>query len=170
MGVETGGDAFEGVPAARRLGRTLRRHRRLRIGLEPLSGIGHDVMTVVEAYRLYAKQADYPTHIGITEAGKPPYAVTKSAEWLAERMLATEYGDEIDRARADFIRAQCQLAYLHERGLGVKQDLQQAIAWYEKAAAQGNDYAENSLGQIYAKVKPDQSVKFHKLAAGRSAT
>src|SRR5438477_7623672 len=46
-----------------------------------------DVMTVVEAYRLYAKQADYPTHIGVTEAGKPPYAVTKSACGLAPLLL-----------------------------------------------------------------------------------
>src|SRR5438552_11886655 len=46
-----------------------------------------DVMTVVEAYRLYAKQADYPTHIGITEAGKAPYAVTKSACGLAPLLL-----------------------------------------------------------------------------------
>jgi (E)-4-hydroxy-3-methylbut-2-enyl-diphosphate synthase len=46
-----------------------------------------DVMTGVEAYRLYAKQADYPTHIGVTEAGKPPYAVTKSACGLAPLLL-----------------------------------------------------------------------------------
>ena len=46
-----------------------------------------DVMTVVEAYRLYAKQANYPTHIGVTEAGKPPYAVTKSACGLAPLLL-----------------------------------------------------------------------------------
>ncbi len=46
-----------------------------------------DVMTVVEAYRLYAKQANYPTHIGVTEAGKPPYAVTKSACGLAPILL-----------------------------------------------------------------------------------
>ena len=46
-----------------------------------------DVITVVEAYRLYAKQANYPTHIGITEAGKPPYAVTKSACGLAPILL-----------------------------------------------------------------------------------
>src|SRR5437867_9641305 len=46
-----------------------------------------DVMTVVEAYRLYARQADYPTHIGVTEAGKPPYAVTKSACGLAPILL-----------------------------------------------------------------------------------
>src|SRR6185295_13671908 len=38
-----------------------------------------DVPTAVEAYRLYAQQANYPTHVGITEAGKAPYAVTKSA-------------------------------------------------------------------------------------------
>jgi len=42
-----------------------------------------DVLTVVEATALYAKQANYPTHIGVTEAGKAPYAVTKSACGLA---------------------------------------------------------------------------------------
>lgn len=46
-----------------------------------------DVMTVAEAYRLYAKQANYPTHIGVTEAGKPPYAVVKSACGLAPILL-----------------------------------------------------------------------------------
>jgi (E)-4-hydroxy-3-methylbut-2-enyl-diphosphate synthase len=46
-----------------------------------------DVLTVVEAYRLYAKQANYPTHVGVTEAGKPPYAVTKSACGLAPLLL-----------------------------------------------------------------------------------
>jgi (E)-4-hydroxy-3-methylbut-2-enyl-diphosphate synthase len=46
-----------------------------------------DVITAVEAYRLYAKQADYPTHIGITEAGKAPYAVTKSACGLGPILL-----------------------------------------------------------------------------------
>lgn len=46
-----------------------------------------DVLTVVEAYRLYAQYCDYPTHIGVTEAGKPPYAVTKSAAGLAPILL-----------------------------------------------------------------------------------
>src|SRR5260370_20300494 len=46
-----------------------------------------DVLTSVESYRLYAKQCNYPTHIGITEAGKAPYAVTKSACGLAPILL-----------------------------------------------------------------------------------
>jgi (E)-4-hydroxy-3-methylbut-2-enyl-diphosphate synthase len=46
-----------------------------------------DVLVAGEAYRLYAQLADYPTHIGITEAGKPPYAVTKSAAGLAPLLL-----------------------------------------------------------------------------------
>ncbi|HJZ89801.1 MAG TPA: flavodoxin-dependent (E)-4-hydroxy-3-methylbut-2-enyl-diphosphate synthase [Gemmataceae bacterium] len=46
-----------------------------------------DVLIVVEAYRLFAKYCDYPTHIGVTEAGKPPYAVTKSAAGLAPILL-----------------------------------------------------------------------------------
>jgi (E)-4-hydroxy-3-methylbut-2-enyl-diphosphate synthase len=46
-----------------------------------------DVQTAAEAYRLYARYADYPTHIGITEAGKAPYAVTKSACGLGPILL-----------------------------------------------------------------------------------
>src|SRR5260370_1872890 len=46
-----------------------------------------DVITAVEAFRLYAKQANYPTHIRITEAGKAPYAVTKSACGIAPILL-----------------------------------------------------------------------------------
>src|SRR5262249_8610128 len=38
-----------------------------------------DVITAVEAYRLYAKQANYPTHIRITEAGKAPHAIPQPA-------------------------------------------------------------------------------------------
>lgn len=47
-----------------------------------------DTRTVAESYRLYAEKCDYPTHIGLTEAGKPPYAVTKSACALAPVLLA----------------------------------------------------------------------------------
>jgi (E)-4-hydroxy-3-methylbut-2-enyl-diphosphate synthase len=46
-----------------------------------------DVLVAVEAYRLFAQLCNYPTHIGITEAGKPPYAVTKSAAGLAPILL-----------------------------------------------------------------------------------
>src|SRR5947199_7951817 len=53
-----------------------------------------DVMTAVEAYRLYAKQCNYPTHIGITEAGQPPYAIVKSAAGLAP-LLIDGIGDTI---------------------------------------------------------------------------
>jgi (E)-4-hydroxy-3-methylbut-2-enyl-diphosphate synthase len=46
-----------------------------------------DIVTAIESYRLYSRQADYPTHIGITEAGQPPYAITKSACGLAPILL-----------------------------------------------------------------------------------
>ena len=46
-----------------------------------------DVLTSVESYRLYAKQCDYPTHIGITEAGQPPYGAIKSACGLGSILL-----------------------------------------------------------------------------------
>jgi hypothetical protein len=37
------------------------------------------------------------------------------------------------------------LAYLYASGKGVAPDLQQAIAWYQKAAAQGDADAQKGL-------------------------
>jgi (E)-4-hydroxy-3-methylbut-2-enyl-diphosphate synthase len=46
------------------------------------------VPTVVKAYQLYAQQCDYPTHVGVTEAGVAPYGVTKSAAGIGAILLA----------------------------------------------------------------------------------
>ena len=69
-----------------------------------------DVTTAVEAYRLYAQQADYPTHIGITEAGKPPYAIVKTAAGLGPILLdgigdtirVSLLGDSVPEVQAAF--------------------------------------------------------------------
>jgi (E)-4-hydroxy-3-methylbut-2-enyl-diphosphate synthase len=53
-----------------------------------------DVLTAVEAYRLYARQCNYPTHLGITEAGQPPYAIVKSAAGISP-LLVDGIGDTI---------------------------------------------------------------------------
>lgn len=47
-----------------------------------------DPRTVVETYKLYAQQCNYPTHLGLTEAGKAPYAIIKSASALAPVLMA----------------------------------------------------------------------------------
>jgi (E)-4-hydroxy-3-methylbut-2-enyl-diphosphate synthase len=46
------------------------------------------VPTVVRAYQLFAQQCDYPTHVGVTEAGAAPYGVTKSAAGIGAILLA----------------------------------------------------------------------------------
>jgi (E)-4-hydroxy-3-methylbut-2-enyl-diphosphate synthase len=46
------------------------------------------VPTVVRAYQLYAQQCDYPSHVGVTEAGVAPYGVTKSAAGIGAILLA----------------------------------------------------------------------------------
>jgi (E)-4-hydroxy-3-methylbut-2-enyl-diphosphate synthase len=69
-----------------------------------------DVRTAVEAYRLYAKQANYPTHIGITEAGKAPYAVIKSAcglgaillDGIGDTIRVSLLGDPVPEIQAAF--------------------------------------------------------------------
>ncbi|HPI03177.1 MAG: 4-hydroxy-3-methylbut-2-en-1-yl diphosphate synthase [Candidatus Aerophobetes bacterium ADurb.Bin490] len=41
-----------------------------------------DVMTTIEAYKLFSRERDYPLHIGITEAGTEISGMIKSAEGL----------------------------------------------------------------------------------------
>lgn len=45
------------------------------------------VPTAAASYRLFSKTSDYPTHLGITEAGKAPYGVIKSAVGLGAILL-----------------------------------------------------------------------------------
>lgn len=46
-----------------------------------------DVKTMVEAYRLIAKQCDYPLHLGVTEAGTERMGVIKSAVGIGSLLL-----------------------------------------------------------------------------------
>lgn len=46
-----------------------------------------DVIEAVAANRLFAEKSNYPIHIGITEAGLPPYGIIKSAVGLGALLL-----------------------------------------------------------------------------------
>ena len=65
------------------------------------------------------------------------------------------------RYKAEHGDAKYQYAYgvCYEKGWGVEKDLKQALTWYNKAAAQNNGPAYNSLGNFYREgsgVKPTQ--------------
>ena len=53
-----------------------------------------NVPQMIDAYRLLAKAVDYPLHLGVTEAGPPPYGVMKSAIGIGT-LLAEGIGDTI---------------------------------------------------------------------------
>lgn len=54
----------------------------------------HDVPLTIAAYRLMSETADYPLHLGITEAGTPSTGVVKSAVGIGA-LLAEGIGDTI---------------------------------------------------------------------------
>jgi TPR repeat protein len=45
--------------------------------------------------------------------------------------------------------AQCSLGFMYRHGEGVQQNIKQAVAWYRKAADQGNAKAQCHLGLMY---------------------
>ena len=48
-----------------------------------------------------------------------------------------------------YVRAQYQLGYLYEEGLGVPQDWEKSFHWYLKAANQGYAMAQNNVGTAF---------------------
>ena len=59
-----------------------------------ISAKHQNVPQMIEAYRLLAKAVDYPLHLGVTEAGPPPYGILKSAIGIGT-LLAEGIGDTL---------------------------------------------------------------------------
>lgn len=53
-----------------------------------------NVPQMIQAYRLLAEAVDYPLHLGVTEAGPPPYGTLKSAIGIGT-LLAEGIGDTV---------------------------------------------------------------------------
>ena len=70
-----------------------------------------------------------------------------AALFLAEATLcATERVVLEKRASKGDAFAQCQLGLMYASGRGVPQDEAQAVEWLQKAALQGNAFAQSTLG------------------------
>ena len=40
------------------------------------------------------------------------------------------------------------MGYMYEKGIGVKQDMKEAVKWYRKAARRGDKMAKNHLKKL----------------------
>ena len=71
---------------------------------------GTDVLMTIDAYREIAKQANYPLHVGITEAGGPREGSIRSAvglgillaEGLGDTLRVSLTGDPVEEVRAAY--------------------------------------------------------------------
>ena len=59
------------------------------------------------------------------------------------------FADVEGRAQAGDAAAQSLLATMYRSGVGVRRDYVQAVAWYRKAAEQGDPKAEEGLREMY---------------------
>jgi (E)-4-hydroxy-3-methylbut-2-enyl-diphosphate synthase len=81
---------------------------------------GSDVLTTVEAYRLFSEMFDYPLHIGITEAGPPPSGTVKSAVGLGI-LLSEGIGDTIRVSLTALPEEEVRVAYEILKSLNIRQ-------------------------------------------------
>ena len=79
-----------------------------------------DVLTTIEAYRLMAKNVDYPLHLGVTEAGTYTGGIVKSAVGLGT-LLAEGIGDTIRVSLTDNPVEEVKAGYMILKSLGLRQ-------------------------------------------------
>src|SRR5262249_11679217 len=84
-----------------------------------------------------------------------------------------------EKGEAGDVRSQLLIAVAYDLGsVGVKKDKKEALAWYRKAADQGNGIAENMVGLLYdrgaesAGISPDfkEAMKWYRKAAAHGAS
>lgn len=80
---------------------------------------GSDVLTTVEAYRLFSERYDYPLHIGISEAGPPSTGTIKSSIGLGI-LLSEGIGDTIRVSLTAEPEEEVRVAYEILKSLGLR--------------------------------------------------
>ena len=78
-----------------------------------------DVIRTVQAYRLLARQVDYPFHLGITEAGTPWGATIRSSIGMGI-LLAEGLGDTIRVSLTGEGQEECKVGHEMLRALGLR--------------------------------------------------
>lgn len=101
------------------------------------------------------------SHAGTFEDGA---AAFEAREYQKALSLWLSLGEQGDAA------SQMNIGEMYAKGLGVKQNIPEALKWFNKAAAQGSAAAEFSLGEIYEyghgmPADHKQSIKWYRKAA-----
>ena len=100
---------------------------------------GFFVAALICSHPVLASDREERLNAGLAALKRDHYA-TALRSWLP---LAEEGDPE----------AQANVGYMYEEGLGVSQQYDVAVSWYEKAAASGSMQANHNLGMIYAEGK-----------------
>jgi (E)-4-hydroxy-3-methylbut-2-enyl-diphosphate synthase len=80
---------------------------------------GSDVLTTVNAYRLFSEKYDYPLHIGISEAGPPSTGIIKSSVGCGI-LLSEGIGDTIRVSLTAEPEEEVRVAYEILKSLGLR--------------------------------------------------
>ncbi len=80
---------------------------------------GSDVLTTVNAYRLFSEKYDYPLHIGISEAGPPSIGIIKSSVGCGI-LLSEGIGDTIRVSLTAEPEEEIRVAYEILKSLGLR--------------------------------------------------
>ena len=81
----------------------------------------------------------------IISTEKQEVARRKQEAIQQQQEAAKQYREEAEMGN---VKAQFKLAWCYEKGVGVKKDIEAAVRWYRKAAAQGDSAAQTALVRL----------------------
>ena len=110
-------------------------------------------------WTLHFREADFHPATALKETVPAPGEAKEKLDTGARALRRQDYGTphtslrELKRAALQgHIVAQFNLGWMYEKGVGgVPQDYTQATEWYRMAAEQADAWAQNNLGEMYAR-------------------
>ena len=112
-------------------------------------GKGRDQLKGVEWFEKAARNDHALAKVHLARALALGESIKEDRE-KAEQLGSEAYGEITVKAGQGDADAQLCLGELLFEGLGISEDKQQAIEWFEKAAKQGNAVAQNNLGFVFS--------------------
>ena len=103
-------------------------------------------VTFDEIKEFFSGKNKEPAQVESAPRGKSDSEVKELPTEMADAAAIDEMTRLAQNGNANF---QYSLVRCYDKGLKVKQDYQQALYWYQKAAEQGHDKAANNLGCMY---------------------
>lgn len=80
------------------------------------------------------------------------------SEKISDEVAKKYFETNLKAAKIGIVESMCEVARMYFEGFGTEKNFDKAVEWYEKAVAEGDEFATVTLGKIYSKKNVEKAI------------